>query len=66
VTPASGARREGWRARRRAAAALLAGALAAVAPVAAGAEAYPAKPIRFVVAFPPGKLPFDPIKDLAP
>ena len=36
------------------AATLLSAALAASAPHAAAAEAYPAKPVRFVVAFPPG------------
>src|SRR6266513_3847885 len=35
------------------AAALLSAALAASAPHAAAAEAYPAKPVRFVAAFPP-------------
>lgn len=56
---------------------LLAAALAAL-PLAAFAQGYPSKPIRFVVPYPAGgpldtiarlldaKIPYDPVRDFAP
>lgn len=56
---------------------LLAAALAAL-PLAASAQGYPSKPIRFVVPYPAGgpldtiarlldaKIPYDPVRDFAP